>query len=39
VIGVIQGVTELFPSPALGHSVLLAGWLGWASLLSGQAAD
>ena len=39
VIGVIQGVTELFPVSSLGHSVLLAGWLGWDSLLNGQAAD
>ena len=39
VIGVIQGFTELFPVSSLGHSVLLAGWLGWDSLLKGQAAD
>ena len=39
VIGVIQGFTELFPVSSLGHSVLLAGWLGWDSLLNGQAAD
>jgi undecaprenyl-diphosphatase len=39
VIGLIQGVTELFPVSSLGHSVLLAGWLGWDSLLHGQSAD
>jgi undecaprenyl-diphosphatase len=39
VIGVIQGVTELFPVSSLGHSVLIAGWMGWDSLLNGQAAD
>jgi undecaprenyl-diphosphatase len=39
VIGLLQGVTELFPVSSLGHSVLLAGWLGWDSLLAGQSAD
>jgi undecaprenyl-diphosphatase len=39
VIGLLQGVTELFPVSSLGHSVLLAGWLGWDSLLKGQSAD
>jgi len=39
VIGVIQGITELFPVSSLGHSVLIAGWLGWDSLLTGQAAN
>ncbi|MBF6171570.1 undecaprenyl-diphosphate phosphatase [Nocardia blacklockiae] len=28
VIGVVQGVTELFPISSLGHSVLVADWLG-----------
>jgi undecaprenyl-diphosphatase len=39
VIGVLQGVTELFPISSLGHSVLIPAWLGWDSLLKGQAAD
>ncbi|MDQ1425040.1 MAG: undecaprenyl-diphosphatase [Acidimicrobiaceae bacterium] len=39
VIGLIQGITELFPVSSLGHSVLLAGWLGWDTLLKGQSAD
>ena len=39
VIGVLQGVTELFPVSSLGHSVLVPGWLGWDSLVSAQAAD
>jgi undecaprenyl-diphosphatase len=39
VIGLLQGVTELFPVSSLGHSVLLAGWLSWDSLLAGQSAD
>jgi len=38
VIGLLQGVTELFPVSSLGHSVLVAGWLGWDSLLAGQSA-
>ena len=39
VIGLLQGVTELFPVSSLGHSVLVAAWLGWDSLLAGQSAD
>ncbi len=39
VIGVLQGVTELFPVSSLGHSVLIPAWLGWDNLLSGQSAD
>jgi undecaprenyl-diphosphatase len=29
IIGLLQGVTELFPISSLGHSVLLVHWLGW----------
>jgi undecaprenyl-diphosphatase len=29
IIGIFQGVTELFPVSSLGHSVLLPGLLGW----------
>ncbi|HTY60328.1 MAG TPA: undecaprenyl-diphosphate phosphatase, partial [Bacteroidota bacterium] len=29
VLGLIQGVTELFPVSSLGHSVVLPGLLGW----------
>ncbi len=39
VIGLLQGVTELFPVSSLGHSVLVPAWLGWDSLLAGQSAD
>ena len=39
VIGVLQGVTELFPISSLGHSVLLPAWLGWDNLVSAQSAD
>jgi len=39
VIGVLQGVTELFPISSLGHSVLLPGWLHWNGIVSAQSAD
>ena len=37
VIGLIQGVTELFPISSLGHSVLIPALLGWDSLVSAQS--
>jgi len=39
VIGLLQGVTELFPISSLGHSVLVPAWLGWDHLVSAQSAD
>jgi undecaprenyl-diphosphatase len=39
VIGVIQGVTELFPISSLGHSVLLPALFGWNDLVKGQSAS
>jgi undecaprenyl-diphosphatase len=35
VIGLIQGLTELFPVSSLGHTVLVPSWLGgsWATLV------
>jgi undecaprenyl-diphosphatase len=39
VIGLLQGVTELFPISSLGHSVLLPGWVGWDDLVHGQSAS
>lgn len=39
VIGLLQGVTELFPVSSLGHSVLVPAWLGWDRLVKGQSAD
>jgi undecaprenyl-diphosphatase len=39
VIGLLQGVTELFPISSLGHSVLLPAWLGWDNLVSAESAD
>jgi undecaprenyl-diphosphatase len=37
VIGLIQGVTELFPISSLGHSVLLPKLFGWSALVSEQS--
>lgn len=36
VMGLLQGVTELFPISSLGHSILLPAWLGgsWADLVT-----
>jgi len=39
VIGLLQGVTELFPISSLGHSVLVPAWLGWDHLVNAQSAD
>jgi undecaprenyl-diphosphatase len=39
VIGLLQGITELFPVSSLGHSVLVPELLGWHSLVAGQSAD
>lgn len=37
-LGIVQGVTELFPVSSLGHGVLIPALLGWHNLVSGQAA-
>lgn len=37
VIGLLQGVTELFPISSLGHSVLVPALLGWDTLVKGQS--
>ena len=39
VIGIFQGVTELFPISSLGHSVLLPSWLGWDNLSQAQGSS
>jgi undecaprenyl-diphosphatase len=39
VIGVVQGVTELFPISSLGHSVLIPGWVGWDNIVGAQSAS
>lgn len=39
VIGLIQGLTELFPISSLGHTVLIPSWIGgsWATLVNQEA--
>ena len=39
VIGLLQGITELFPISSLGHSVLVPEWLGgsWARLVTQES--
>jgi undecaprenyl-diphosphatase len=39
VIGLLQGVTELFPVSSLGHSVLVPALLGWDTVLRDQSAQ
>jgi undecaprenyl-diphosphatase len=38
VLGVLQGVTELFPISSLGHSVILPKLLGWDDVVAAQSA-
>jgi len=40
VIGLIQGLTELFPISSLGHTVLIPSWLGgtWATLVRQESS-
>jgi undecaprenyl-diphosphatase len=39
VLGVIQGVTELFPISSLGHTVLLPNLFGWSQLVAYQSSS
>lgn len=39
VLGLLQGVTELFPVSSLGHSVLIANLFGWHNLSNQETAD
>ena len=39
VIGLLQGVSELFPVSSLGHSVLVPALFGWNNLVSDQSAQ
>jgi len=36
-IGLLQGVTELFPISSLGHSVLVPAWFGWHHIVDAQS--
>jgi len=38
-MGLLQGVTELFPVSSLGHSVIIPALLGWNDLVGKQAAS
>ena len=38
VLGVLQGVTELFPVSSLGHSVILPQLLGWTDVVAAQSS-
>lgn len=38
ILGLVQGVTELFPISSLGHSVLIANLFGWHNLLKQETA-
>ena len=39
ILGVLQGVTELFPVSSLGHSVILPALLGWDNVVAAQKAN
>lgn len=39
VLGLLQGVTEMFPVSSLGHSVVLPALLGWHSVVNAQSAS
>ena len=38
VMGLLQGITELFPISSLGHSVILPQLLGWTQIIKAQGA-
>jgi undecaprenyl-diphosphatase len=39
ILGLIQGVTELFPVSSLGHSVILPKLFGWDNIVAAQSAQ
>ncbi len=39
IMGLLQGITELFPISSLGHSVILPQLLGWTQIVKAQNAD
>ncbi len=39
VIGLLQGVTELFPISSLGHSVIIPALLGWHGIVNAESAS
>jgi undecaprenyl-diphosphatase len=38
ILGLLQGITELFPVSSLGHSVILPKLLGWDDVVAAQSA-
>lgn len=38
IIGLLQGITELFPVSSLGHSVLLPSLFGWNNIVASQTS-
>jgi undecaprenyl-diphosphatase len=38
ILGILQGITELFPVSSLGHSVILPQLLGWTDVVVAQSA-
>jgi undecaprenyl-diphosphatase len=39
VLGILQGITELFPVSSLGHSVLVPALFGWSQVVTQQSAS
>src|SRR6267143_3210203 len=39
VLGLLQGVTELFPVSSLGHTVLLPALLGWKNIVQAESGE
>lgn len=37
VMGLLQGIAEMFPVSSLGHTVLVPAWLGWHNLVNSQS--
>jgi undecaprenyl-diphosphatase len=37
VMGLLQGVAEMFPISSLGHTVLVPAWLGWHNLVNSES--
>src|SRR5882757_937042 len=38
ILGLVQGVTELFPISSLGHSVIIANLFGWKNVLNQETS-
>lgn len=39
IMGLMQGITELFPISSLGHSVILPQLFGWTQIIKAQSSD